>query len=403
VIRDIQILVTEEIIVEVTGLPNEGIQWTGKYTTLKEVVESFVEPGEELDKKGKGLNPTALSEPWRELAGVIQRYITCDGRYDVVRPCHLKLLATLKQRLVINFPFFLNAMLHEVVARTQKAKDPVTIISHHGLVKLIVNRALSQTQITWGDLIEADRPLQIEQPEIHQETPSQGIETLKEEGGSAQIETPLPQPEIEADPIQLAETQTKQEETSKKRRKRTIVVPETSTVKRRRGKKTIQPENIQEAMQTEQPSQDTQENAQTEQPSLENLTEQFFKSYEVEMAQVLGNLGTSVTEDTGRSEEHQAPRGKASWDKGNGMIMDTAGRGESLGSGEDCLMFRQEGLEVLGHGWDLCGLYGVELGYDTRMTFFKKFFHAMRTDDFRRTRSDALKFMFVASLVKLHG
>jgi hypothetical protein len=38
---------------------------------LKEVVESFIEPGEELDKKGKGLNPSALSEAWRELAGVI--------------------------------------------------------------------------------------------------------------------------------------------------------------------------------------------------------------------------------------------------------------------------------------------------------------------------------------------
>jgi hypothetical protein len=95
--------------------------------------------------------------------------------------------------------------------------------------------------------------------------------------------------------------------------------------------------------------------------------------------------------------------GKASWDKGNGMIMDTTGRRESLGSGEDYLMFRKEGLEVLRHGWDLCGLYGVELGYDTRMTFFEQFFHAMRTNDFRRTRSDALKFMFVASLVKLHG
>jgi hypothetical protein len=34
-------------------------------------VESFVDLGEELDKKGKGLNPTALSEPWRELEGII--------------------------------------------------------------------------------------------------------------------------------------------------------------------------------------------------------------------------------------------------------------------------------------------------------------------------------------------
>jgi hypothetical protein len=176
-IQYIQIPVTEEILVEVTGLPNEGIQWTEKYTTLKEAIEYFIEPREELDKKGKGLNPTALSEPWRELAGVIQRYITCDGRYDVMRLRHLKLLASLKHKLVVNFSFFLNGMLHEVVARTHKAKDPVTIISHHGLVKLIVNRALSQTQITWGDLIDADRPLQIEQPKIHQEIPPQGIGT----------------------------------------------------------------------------------------------------------------------------------------------------------------------------------------------------------------------------------
>ena len=41
--------------------------------------------------------------------------------------------------------------------------------------------------------------------------------------------------------------------------------------------------------------------------------------------------------------------GKDSRDKGNGMIMDTMGRRESLGSGKYCLMFRKEGLEVLGH------------------------------------------------------
>jgi hypothetical protein len=45
--------------------------WIGKYTTLKEAVESFVEPGEELDKRGKGLNPTTLSELWRDLEGTI--------------------------------------------------------------------------------------------------------------------------------------------------------------------------------------------------------------------------------------------------------------------------------------------------------------------------------------------
>jgi hypothetical protein len=38
---------------------------------------------------------------------------------------------------------------------------------------------------------------------------------------------------------------------------------------------------------------------------------------------------------------------KASWDKGNGMIINTMGRRESLGSGKSHLMFREDGLEVL--------------------------------------------------------
>ena len=66
-VRDIRIPITLKIIAEVTSLPNSGIQWTGRYTMLKEAVESFIEPGEELDKKGKGLNPSTLSEPWKEL------------------------------------------------------------------------------------------------------------------------------------------------------------------------------------------------------------------------------------------------------------------------------------------------------------------------------------------------
>jgi hypothetical protein len=53
---------------------------------------------------------------------------------------------------------------------------------------------------------------------------------------------------------------------------------------------------------------------------------------------------------------------KASWDKGNGMIMNTTGRRESLGSGKNHFMFREDGLEVLWHKGCLSFLYGMELG-----------------------------------------
>jgi hypothetical protein len=74
---------------------------------------------------------------------------------------------------------------------------------------------------------------------------------------------------------------------------------------------------------------------------------------------------------------------KASGHKGNGVIMNTAGRRESLGSGKYHLMFRKKVLEVLWHKRCLSFLYGMELGNDTRLTFFEHLFHAMGTNDLK--------------------
>jgi hypothetical protein len=71
--------------------------------------------------------------------------------------------------------------------------------------------------------------------------------------------------------------------------------------------------------------------------------------------------GVTIGTDIGR---------KDSWDKGNGMIMNTTRRRESLGSGKKHFMFREDGLEFLRHRGCLSGLDGMELGNNARMTFF---------------------------------
>ena len=103
------------------------------------------------------------------------------------------MLASLKQWLVLNLHFFLNAILHEVALRTKKSKDPVTVISHHRLVKLITNKTLSQTQLTWDSLIEANRDPQLEHPELCHEEPPQEIKYRQGEETTTQRETPSPQ------------------------------------------------------------------------------------------------------------------------------------------------------------------------------------------------------------------
>jgi len=101
------------VIVEVFGLPAVGPIWTHKKLRLQDAMATFRDEGQNLIVKGKGVQPSSLGEPWKKLARVAQSYITCDGRKDVVRPWHLKLLSVLKHKCAINLPAYLNFLLHD--------------------------------------------------------------------------------------------------------------------------------------------------------------------------------------------------------------------------------------------------------------------------------------------------
>jgi len=139
-----QIMVTKEIIAEVTGLPASGPIWTRKKERLQKTIEIFQDEGQNLTVKGKGVLPATLGEPWSELAKVVQSYITCEGRKDVVRPRHLKLLAVLKGKCSVNLPALLNSLLHDASRCLKKAHHEDAVVSHHGLIRLIVSYSLTQ-------------------------------------------------------------------------------------------------------------------------------------------------------------------------------------------------------------------------------------------------------------------
>ena len=111
--RGREITVSDVVIVEVSGLLVEGSVWVHKRLKLHGSMENFRDKVQELIKKGKGIRPYSLREPWGELARIVQNYITCDGYRDVVRPRQLKLLAVLKQKCFVNFLTLLNSLLHD--------------------------------------------------------------------------------------------------------------------------------------------------------------------------------------------------------------------------------------------------------------------------------------------------
>ena len=118
-------------------------------------MEAFSDEGQELIKKGKGIQPSSLGKLWGELARIVQNYITYGGCKDLVRPLQLKILVVLKQKCSVNFPELLNSLLHDIAKRLRQSQHIETVVSCHYLIKLIVSHNLSQQQSTWGDLILA--------------------------------------------------------------------------------------------------------------------------------------------------------------------------------------------------------------------------------------------------------
>ena len=59
-----QIVVSDEIIIEVSGIPAQGTIWTQKKIRIREAMKIFQDDGQTLVIKGKGVHPTSLREPW---------------------------------------------------------------------------------------------------------------------------------------------------------------------------------------------------------------------------------------------------------------------------------------------------------------------------------------------------
>jgi hypothetical protein len=113
----------------------------------------------------KGIPRSWLVHPWDELAYLIQKFITCEGRFNIIYLYHIKLLQHLRGDCEINLPYFLLQSLSKM-ARTVQKQDRNTgrSLYHCGLIKMIVKNELLKQNMNW-----------------QQFTIENGFETVKEE------------------------------------------------------------------------------------------------------------------------------------------------------------------------------------------------------------------------------
>jgi hypothetical protein len=94
---------------------------------------------------------------------------------------------------------------------------------------------------------------------------------------------------------------------------------------------------------------------------------------------------------------------KTTRNKGDGMIMNTTRRRKSPRSGKNSLMCGEDSLEVRMHRGCINPLNRMELSNNTGVAFLEEIFHAMGTDDIRRTSCETMEFIPLSLLLELYG
>jgi hypothetical protein len=145
--------VTEEFIAEAIELPTTGQRWAKGQPVDKELCVQLLKPQYRNTKWTEGTSRAWLEPQWAQLLIILQRYLTCEGRYTILFPCHARLLLHFTGTL-LNVPFFLLKSLKGMAEQVQRVSEFRGSLFHFGLVKILITCALSKKQETW-DLFAA--------------------------------------------------------------------------------------------------------------------------------------------------------------------------------------------------------------------------------------------------------
>jgi hypothetical protein len=129
-----------DLIAEVTEIPRIGELWFKSRRLEKEYWCQYMLKTEHRgDDLVKGVPRKWLLEEYDKLLFIIQRFFTCEGRYNCILKYHFKLLLHFTGKKEIDLPYFLFMSLQRMISFSQRNPGKLQkSIFHHALFKLIV-------------------------------------------------------------------------------------------------------------------------------------------------------------------------------------------------------------------------------------------------------------------------
>jgi len=102
----------------------------------------------------RGILIHALKEEWASLLLVIQKFITCEGRFGSTYMYHARVMMNFLEGQTLNLPYFLLLSLKKMSITVQKHIGNIEPhLYHHGLVKILIEDQLKKNKDTWEQFL----------------------------------------------------------------------------------------------------------------------------------------------------------------------------------------------------------------------------------------------------------
>ena len=136
--------IIEEYISQVTRIPQVGKKWFKKQYMEEKSWTPYINKSRKVYNWVSGVSMSWLKSPWDEIAYLIQKYVTCEGRFSLVFLYHIRILQHLNHEKPMNMWYFLLQSLKKMSSQVNKNKNKERSMYHHGLIKMLVEHELNQ-------------------------------------------------------------------------------------------------------------------------------------------------------------------------------------------------------------------------------------------------------------------
>jgi hypothetical protein len=146
--------VTKTSISSATGIPISGEKWFKAMVLSSPFVKDLFNPEYWANELSKSMPRNQLTEQFDRILKIIQRYFTCEGRFNTLYHYHIRLLLHFTSNIEMDVPYYLLISIGKMLDRVQsKSKDVDSSLFHSRLIRMLVSEELGKKEISWENFV----------------------------------------------------------------------------------------------------------------------------------------------------------------------------------------------------------------------------------------------------------